>query len=157
MRNLRLRTALATAFVAWAMPAAHAAATVLAAPSSLEQAVREGRWVFGNDSFGTRRQWIPENAFDGRPMTCAACHGSGMSPSHTPGGFALHSLVGAAARYPQMRGGRLVTLEMQVRNCIARGIGGSVPDDTSPEMLGLLTYLTSLSKGQPIAISLPSP
>lgn len=145
-----LATLAGTAGVAWS------ANMALKAPTSLEQAVRDGQWVFNHESFGSSRSWIPDGAFHGRSMTCAVCHGDGMDTGRTPDGMALPSLAGTAARYPELRGGTVVTFEQQVARCIARGVGGRPPATGNPAMVDLIAYLTALSRTAPLAPQLPA-
>ena len=113
------------------------------APDSLQAAVQAGAHAFANDSFGGH-------------STCIACHSNGgFGPGKTPSGMALPSLQGAAARFPQWRGGKLVTLQMQVTRCIRGAFGGTPPAPDSARMAELLTYLTALSRGVPMGQQLP--
>ena len=135
-----------------------AAAGTLPAPRSLRQAVDDGAALFAHARFGSTRSYTPLDGFDRRPLTCESCHSAGgVGPGQTPGGSPLPSLQGAAARFPQLRGGRVVTLEQQIAHCVAGGLGGQPPASGSAAMTDLVAYLGALSRGQPFAPQLPAP
>lgn len=68
-----------------------------------------------------------------------------------PNGAPIPSLVGAAAQFPKLaRTGKVITLEEQVSHCVRGGLAGKPPAFNSPQMVDLIAYLTSLSKGSPM-------
>ncbi len=145
----------ATALLALTI-AGSAAAT--AVPHSLRQAVHDGAALFASGRFGSTRTYTPLNGFDRHALTCQACHSDGgIGPGQTPAGVALPSLEGAAAGYPKLRAGRVVTLEQQIGHCIAAGIGGQPPRADSAAMTDLVAYLSALSRGRAFATQLPAP
>ncbi|WP_298427643.1 c-type cytochrome [Rhodoblastus sp.] len=111
---------------------------------SLDDAVQSGADIFAADTFGS------EKRFNGQPATCASCHGTnGKTEGRAPNGAPLPSLIGAAATFPKFdsQSSEVVTLEEQVMRCIKGGLQGEPPAYNSPEIVNLVTYLTSLSKG----------
>lgn len=112
-----------------------------AAPSPLAQAIADGKHIFIHDTFG------------GRGTTCESCHkAAGMGPTVTPNGHKFPSLSNAAAIFPRYspRAGKVITIEDQIRGCVAGGLGGKPPAYGSKTMRSLVAYLTSLSQGKPI-------
>jgi thiosulfate dehydrogenase len=111
---------------------------------SLDDAVQSGAEIFASDTFGSQKK------FNGQPASCASCHGTtGKTEGRTPNGTPLPSLIGAAATFPKFDGqnSEVITLEEQVMRCIKGGVQGEPPAYNSPEIVNLVTYLTSLSKG----------
>lgn len=130
--------------LAGSAPAWANSATATARVNSLEQAVQQGARIFASDSFGGKR------TFNGQPATCSACHSNGGKTEGTlPNGAHIPSLIGAAAEFPKFVAGKhkVITLEQQVVHCIRGGLAGKPPASDSPQMVDLLAYLTSLSKG----------
>lgn len=124
--------------------AASATATAAARVNSLQQAVQQGAHIFASDSFGGTR------TFNSQPATCSACHSNGGKTEGTlPNGVHIPSLIGAAAQFPKFVAGKhaVITLEQQVAHCIRGGLAGTPPAYDSPQMVDLIAYLTSLSKG----------
>jgi thiosulfate dehydrogenase len=114
-----------------------------AASKQLQHAVNEGRHLFATDTFG------------GNGMTCNTCHrGLGKAPGQMPNGARFQSLIRAAAIYPRYKArlGHVVTLDDQVRGCIAGALQGKAPAYGSPKLVDLISYLGSIAKGQPIDI-----
>jgi thiosulfate dehydrogenase len=121
-----------------------ATATATAKVNSLEEAVQQGAHIFASDSFGGKR------TFKGQQVTCAACHSNGGKTEGTlPNGARIPSLIGAAAEFPKFipQKHEVITLEQQLVRCIRGGLQGKPPASDSPQMVDLITYLTSLSKG----------
>ncbi len=148
----------AAPLLALAVLAPAAPAATPPTPHSLRQAVDDGAALFAHARFGSTRSYMPLDGLDRHALTCIACHsGGGVGPGHTPSGLTLPSLQGAAARYPQVRGGRVVTLEQQIAHCIAGGLGGQPPAAGSAAMTDLVAYLSALSRGAPFAPQLPAP
>jgi len=79
-------------------------------------------------------------------MDCAACHvAAGTRPR---GG----TLVGVAAQFPQWnkRAHRVIALQDRIAECFLYSMNGRPPAYDSREMLALVSYVTSLSRGTPI-------
>jgi thiosulfate dehydrogenase len=113
-------------------------------PASLEAAAQQGAHIFATDSFGGKRM------FKGQPATCASCHSNGGKTEGTlPNGAHIPSLIGVAAQFPKFisQKHKVITLEEQLAHCIQGGLQGKPPAYNSPQMVDLITYLTSLSKG----------
>ncbi len=128
--------ALATALAATGLPLAWAGTV----SGPLAQAVAKGKDIFAHDTFG-----------GGRGMTCQSCHtAGGTTAGTTPSGAKIPSLSNAAAIFPRYAHGQLVTLEDQVRRCVAGALGGKPPAYDSQQMRDLVAYMTSLSQGKPI-------
>lgn len=109
--------------------------------SPVAAAVKKGRSLFLHDTFG------------GSGMTCVSCHrDAGMGPTELPNGAKFPSLANAASIFPRYsrRAGKVITIEDQIRGCVARGLGGKPPAYNSAAMRELVTYLTSLSQGKRI-------
>lgn len=114
------------------------------ASAALQRAVNEGKHIFATDTFG------------GNGMTCNSCHrGLGKAPGQMPhNGPHFQSLIRAAAIYPRYKArlGHVVTLDDQVRGCIAGALQGKAPPYGSPKLVDLISYLGSIAKGQRIDI-----
>jgi thiosulfate dehydrogenase len=132
----------------WMLASIGAAALLLAVPAganagALQEAVAHGREIFAHDTFA------------GRGLTCNSCHsGLGKTRGHLPNGASIPSLVKAAAIFPRFkpRLHKVVTLEQQVRGCVAGALGGKPPAYGSRTLVDLVTYLGSLAQGQPVDI-----
>ncbi len=77
---------------------------------------------------------------------CAACHvAAGTRPR---GG----TLVGVAAQFPQWnkRAHRVIALQDRIAECFLYSMNGRPPAYNSREMIALVSYITSLSRGTPI-------
>lgn len=117
-----------------------AMANANAAPGPLQEAINQGKHMFIHDTFG------------GDGMTCETCHrAAGMGPTIVHG-HRFPSLANAAAIFPRYnpRAHKVITLEDQIRGCIARGLKGKPPAPGSMAMSSMVAYLTSLSQGKPI-------
>jgi thiosulfate dehydrogenase len=128
---------------AWASSST-ATATATAKVSSLAEAVQQGAQIFASDSFGGKR------TINGQPATCDACHSNGGKTVGTlPNGAHIPSLIGAAAQFPKFnpRTEKVITFEQQLAHCIRGGLAGKPPAYDSSQMVDLIAYLTSLSKG----------
>ena len=111
------------------------------APDPLQAAVQRGAHLFATDTSG------------GHGMTCQSCHsGGGKIAGQVAGGGKIPSLANAAAIFPRYspRAGKVITLEDQIRGCIAGGLGGKPPAYGSRTLTDLASYLTFLSNGRPI-------
>jgi thiosulfate dehydrogenase len=92
-------------------------------------------------------------------MSCNNCHLNGGQRERSM------PLVGVAGMFPEYnrRSGRLFTLNDRIVDCFlrsqnatgAQGEGGSLPSQTSKEVLALAAYLTWLSKGYQVGSNPP--
>lgn len=135
------------------------------ASTALRQAVHAGARLFQEAHFGGHLQ-APLNAdaafagalSDHTPtpntgITCATCHlHGGRTPGRLPDGRQIPSLRNAAAIFPRVAHGRVVTLSHQIRHCVRQGLGGTAPAYGSTALLDLTAYLGALAHGQRIAI-----
>lgn len=114
--------------------------TAQAAEGPLQAAVAQGKHMFIHDTFG------------GDGVTCESCHkAAGMGPTVVHGHH-FPSLANAATIFPRYnkRAHRVITLEDQIRGCVARGMKGKPPAYGSKGMNAMVAYLTSLSQGKPM-------
>ena len=121
----------------WALGIPQAAAN----EPHLEKAIQGGQALFAHETFG------------GNGMTCQSCHvDGGVAPGKLPNGTAIPSLANAAAIFPRFnpRANKVVTLDDQVRNCIARALQGQPPAYGSEQLTQLVSYLASLAQGKPL-------
>ncbi len=110
-------------------------------PDPLHAAIESGSHLFTTDTFG------------GRGMTCQSCHsGGGKIAGQLANGSKIPSLSNAAAIFPRFspKFGKVISLEDQIRGCIAGGLGGKPPAYGSRTLTDLASYLTFLSNGKPI-------
>ncbi|HKJ22458.1 MAG TPA: cytochrome C [Gammaproteobacteria bacterium] len=108
---------------------------------ALAHAARQGHHLFIHETFG------------GNGKTCNSCHSNGgKGPGKLPNGKPLPSLTNAAAIFPVYKAklGHIVTLEDQIRRCIANALKGTPPPYDSAEIRNLTVYITSLAEGTPI-------
>lgn len=111
------------------------------ASEGLSRAIHEGHRLFTHATFG------------GAGKTCDSCHSNGgKGPGRLPNGKRLPSLTNAAAIFPvyKEKFGHIVTLEDQIRHCIANALKGTPPPYDSDQIRNLTVYVTSLSEGTPI-------
>jgi len=109
----------------------------------LRHAIAHGRKTFASDTFG------------GSGLTCNSCHTDmGQRPGHLPNGATIPSLTNAAAIFPRYkpREHKVLTLDDQVRGCIAGALHGKPPAYGSRTLVDLVSYLGSLAKGKPVDI-----
>ena len=114
-----------------------------ATASPLQSAVKRGEQLFNHATF------------DGNGRSCATCHvAGGRSLGRLPNGKHFPSLTNAAAIFPRYKARlhKVVTLEDQVRGCIAGAMHGKPPAYGSEKLNDLVTYITSLAQGKPIAM-----
>jgi len=107
----------------------------------LAQAVSEGKSLFTH------------HTFDGPGKTCESCHhAGGTGPTVLPNGMRKPSIASAATHFPRFnpKVGHILTLEDQVRRCVAGGLQGTPPAYDSTNMRSMISYLTSLSQGKAI-------
>ena len=93
--------------------------------------------------------------FNGNGRTCNTCHrGEGRTAGMLPNGQTIPSLGNAAAVFPRYNknAGKVITLQQQVHRCVMGALQGTPPAYDSVEMTDLISYLTSLSGGKPIAM-----
>lgn len=110
----------------------------------LEKAIQRGQALFAHETFG------------GNGMTCQSCHvDGGVPPGKLPNGTAIPSLANAAVIFPRFnpRANKVITLDDQVRNCIARALQGQPPAYGSEQLMQLVSYLASLAQGKPLDIN----
>ena len=135
------------------------------ASMALRQAVHAGARLFQGAHFGGHLQ-VPLNAkaaFAGAlsdhvptqntGITCATCHlHGGRTSGRLPDGRQIPSLRNAAAIFPRVAHGRVVTLSHQIRHCVRQGLGGTAPAYGGTALVDLTAYLGALAHGQRIAI-----
>jgi thiosulfate dehydrogenase len=154
-KSLLVAAAVAAALAACSKEEPAPAPAPAPAAALLGDAVRAGARMFAEDHFGSTRTYQPLDGFDPRPFTCEACHAhGGVGPGATVSGQPLPSLVGAAAEFPKGIGGKVFTLDHMINHCVA-SMGGFPPEYDSQDMADLVAYLTALSRGAPLARSLP--
>ena len=105
------------------------------------------------DAVSRGHQLFTTHTFGGSGRTCESCHhAGGQGPTVLPNGVHKPSIAGAASYFPRFnpKVGHLVTLEDQVRRCVAGGLQGKAPAYDSAEMRAMIAYLTSLSQGKAI-------
>lgn len=107
----------------------------------LEKAVQGGQALFLHETFG------------GNGMTCKSCHvHGGIGPGKLPDGTVIPSLSNAATIFPRFnpKANKVITLEDQLRNCIAGALQGKPPAYGSEQLTQLVSYVTSLAQGKPL-------
>ncbi len=141
IRNRRKALALAATFCLSSGLGALRIQDAAAAGPQLEKAIQDGRALFIHETFG------------GNGMTCQSCHaGGGVGPGRLPGGAAIPSLSNAAAIFPRFnqKANKVVTLEDQLRQCVAGGLQGKPPAYGSEHLTQLVSYISSLAQGRPL-------
>ena len=106
----------------------------------LSDAVNQGQKLFQSETFG------------GNGKMCNSCHpNGGKSGSTFPDGKKIPALNNAAAIFPRFhaRSEKVFTLSDQIRHCVSE-FKGTPPEFGSPKLTALVTYISSLSEGQPI-------
>jgi thiosulfate dehydrogenase len=112
-----------------------------AAEPQLEKAIQDGKALFIHETFG------------GNGKNCQSCHvNGGVGLGKLPNGTAIPSLSNAATIYPRFnpKTNKVITLEDQLRTCIAGGLQGNPPAYGSEQLTQLVTYVTSLAQGKPV-------
>jgi thiosulfate dehydrogenase len=107
----------------------------------LENAIQDGKALFVHETFG------------GNGRNCQSCHvDGGVGPGKLPNGTAIPSLSNAATIYPRFnsKANKVITLEDQLRTCIAGGLQGKPPTYGSEQLTQLVTYVTSLAQDKPV-------
>ena len=111
--------------------------------SHLEKAIQDGSQLYSHQTFA------------GNGRTCETCHvNGGVGPGKTPDGKSIPSLANAATIFPRFspKAGKVLTLEDQIRGCVNGGLQGTPPAYGSDALSNLVSYVTSLSQGKPIAM-----
>jgi len=106
-----------------------------------------------SDAVSRGHQLFEKHTFEGSGRTCQTCHHEGgKGATVLPNGVHKPSIAGAASYFPRFnpKVGHLLTLEDQVRRCVAGGLQGKAPAYDSTEMRNMIAYLTSLSQGKAI-------
>ena len=107
----------------------------------LEKAIQGGQALFVHESFG------------GNGKNCQSCHvDGGVGLGKLPNGTAIPSLSNAATIFPRFntKANKVITLEDQIRNCIAGALQGKPPTYGSEQLTQLVSYVTSLAQGKPL-------
>ncbi len=139
--NCRKTTALAAVLLLSSGVCTLSIQQAAAAEPQLEKAVQGGKVLFAHETFG------------GNGKNCQSCHADGgVGPGKLPDGTAVPSLSNAAAIFPRFnkKADKVVTLEDQVRNCVAGGIKGTPPAYGGEPLTQLVSYVTSLAQGKPL-------
>ena len=137
----RRTTALAAALLLGSGLCALGAQQAAATEPQLEKAIQDGKALFVHETFG------------GNGKTCQSCHvDGGVGPGKLANGTTIPSLSNAATIYPRFnsKANKVVTLEDQLRTCIAGGLQGKPPAYGSEQLTQLVTYVTSLAQGKPV-------
>ena len=137
----RKTAALAAALLLGSGLCALGAQQAAATEPQLEKAIQDGKALFVHETFS------------GNGKTCQSCHvNGGVGLGTLPNGTAIPSLSNAATIYPRFnpKANKVVTLEDELRNCIAGGLQGKPPTYGSEQLTPLLTYVTSLAQGKPL-------
>ena len=137
----RRTTALAAVLLLGSGLCALGAQQAAATEPQLEKAIQDGKALFVHETFG------------GSGKTCQSCHvNGGVGPGKLANGTAIPSLSNAATIFPRFnpKANKVVTLEDQLRNCIAGGLQGKPPTYGSEQLTQLVSYLTSLAQGKPL-------
>lgn len=117
-------------------------------PGDLGKVVALGRDIVNNTStHPLSRQYV------GNSLNCTSCHlDGGTNPK------AL-SFLGAASVYPTFtpREKTVITLEDRNLNCFMRSMNGVRPPNGSEVSVAIATYITWLSEGYPVKMSLKGP
>lgn len=103
----------------------------------------------GHKIFTETQRYAPRYA--GRGLTCNNCHlDAGRKPNSAP-------MWAAMPAYPVyfQRSDRTDTIEDRIRTCFAFSMNGFPPAPDAPETRALVAYFHFISKGAPIATTLP--
>ncbi len=139
--NTRTTTVLGAALLFSSGIYALSSQEVAAAEPHLEKSIQNGKALFFNESFS------------GNGKNCVSCHvNGGVGPGKLPNGNAIPSLSNAAAIFPRFnpKENKVITLQDQLRRCIAGGLEGTPPAYGSKHLTELDTYVTSLAQGKPL-------
>ncbi len=93
------------------------------------------------------RRLFAEPVGSGSKRSCASCH--------RKGGTDLNALplFGAAAAYPAVVGGKVMTLDDRISACFSEHLDEAPPTSGSPALRALDAYVTSLAQGRRMAMS----
>ena len=141
IRNNRKTIALAAALIVSSGLGALSIQEATAAEPQLEKAIQSGKALFDHETFG------------GNGKTCQSCHmDGGAAPGKLPNGTTIPSLSNAAAIFPRFnpKANKVITLEDQLRHCIAGGLQGKPPAYGSEQLTQLVSYVSSLAQGKPL-------
>ena len=117
-------------------------------PGALGQVVALGRDIVNNtNTHPLSRQYV------GNSLTCASCHSDGGANPKTL------SFLGVASAYPTYtpREKKVITLEDRNLNCFMRSMNGTRPPNGSEVSIALVAYITWLSEGYSLRMSLKGP
>lgn len=108
-------------------------------------AIREGL-----DLFNHTNERLPD--YVNANFNCGSCHLEGGRKD-----FAA-KLAGVAARFPKYmpRTGAVIPLQDRVNYCFTRSLAGNRLPTDSREMVSMVAYLTWLSKGVPVGMTVPN-
>jgi len=113
----------------------------VATEPQLEKAIQGGKALFAHETFG------------GNGKSCETCHvDGGVGLGKLPNGTVIPGLSNAATIFPRFnpKANKVITLESQLRNCIAGGLEGNPPAYGSEQLTQLVSYVTSLAQGKPL-------
>jgi thiosulfate dehydrogenase len=141
IRNSRKTIALAAGLLFSSGLCAVSIQEAAATEPQLEKAIQGGKALFIHETFG------------GNGKTCQSCHSAGgVGPGKLPDGMSIPSLSNAATIFPRFnsKANKVITLQDQLRNCIAGGLQGKPPAYGSEQLTQLVSYVTSLAQGKPL-------
>lgn len=100
--------------------------------------------VLGRNIIANPQKYLPKNVTS--DMSCEACHINGGTVKR--GG----SFYGTYARFPQWnkRAKRVIALQDRLAECFLYSMNGTPPKYNSKEMIAMVAYIASLSKGVPV-------
>ena len=134
MSRLRSSILIGLACVAVVIGAAYADPS-----TSVDESAQLGRAIIANP-----QKYLPKNVTS--DMTCEACHLNGGTVKR--GG----SFLGTYARFPQWnkRASRVIALQDRLAECFLYSMNGTPPQYNSKEMVAMVAYIATLSKGTPV-------
>jgi thiosulfate dehydrogenase len=108
-------------------------------------AIREGL-----DLFNHTNERLPD--YVNANFNCASCHLEAGRKDNAA------KLAGVAARFPKFmpRTGAVIPLQDRVNYCFTRSLAGNRLPTDSKEMVSMVAYLTWLSSGVPVGMSIPN-
>ncbi len=117
-------------------------------PGELGKTVALGRDIVNHtNTHPLSRQYVGNN------LACTSCH---LDAGTKPGAL---SFLGAASAYPTYtpREKQVITLEDRNLNCFMRSMNGRRPPNGSAVSVAIAAYITWLSEGYPVKMSLKGP